>query len=320
MYYQVSQEFFEKLPNACFGAVAVRGLDNTHDIPQLEQMLAENVAACEAYFAGKKPKETEDILPYRNAFTALGINPNKFLCSIEALLTRIAKGKGFPHINAAVDLGNAVSIKHRLPMGAHDLDTIDEGLDVRLAKEGDTFIPFGSTEEETPDMGEAVYASGSEIRTRRWTWRQSERGKITEETKAILFPIDGFSDVNADEVQAAADGRPRGGPPSGAAAPWNAVPYGYTSLPAQCMRACPALDAGTAPDRQQNTGGAGAGKFSLTAGAFAPIIERLTGCSAVGSALGSGPRGRGFKSPHSDHKSTVILTELRWTFLSNVNN
>ena len=205
MYYQVSQDFFEKLPNACFGAVAVRGLDNTHDIPQLEQMLAENVAACEAYFAGKKPKETEDILPYRNAFMALGINPNKFLCSIEALLTRIAKGKGFPHINAAVDLGNAVSIKHRLPMGAHDLDTIDEGLDVRLAKEGDTFIPFGSTEEETPDMGEAVYASGSEIRTRRWTWRQSERGKITEETKAILFPIDGFSDVNADEVQAAAD-------------------------------------------------------------------------------------------------------------------
>ena len=139
------------------------------------------------------------------AFRALGINPNKFLCSIEALLTRIAKGKGFPHINAAVDLGNAVSIKHRLPMGAHDLGTIEDGLDVRLAQEGDTFIPFGSTEEEAPDAGEAVYACGHEIRTRRWTWRQSERGKITENTKAILFPIDGFSDVNAAEVQAAAD-------------------------------------------------------------------------------------------------------------------
>ena len=63
MYYQVSKEFFDKLPNACFGAVAVRGLDNTHEIPELEQMLAENVAACETYFAGKKPKETEDILP-----------------------------------------------------------------------------------------------------------------------------------------------------------------------------------------------------------------------------------------------------------------
>ena len=50
-----------------------------------------------------------------------------------------------------------------------------------------------------------MYASGSEIRTRRWTWRQSERGKITEETTAILFPIDGFSDVNADEVRTAAE-------------------------------------------------------------------------------------------------------------------
>lgn len=205
MYYQVSTEFFEKLPTAYFGAVAVRGLDNTRQIPELEQMLAENVTACEAYFTGKKPKETADIVPYRTAFTALGINPNKFLCSIEALLTRIAKGKGFPHINAAVDLGNAVSIKHRLPMGAHDLDSIDQGLDVRLAVEGDTFVPFGSTEAEAPDVGEAVYASGHEIRTRRWTWRQSERGKISSETKAILFPIDGFSDVNADEVHKAAD-------------------------------------------------------------------------------------------------------------------
>ena len=156
MFYQVSEEFFEKLPNAYFGAVAVRGLDNTREIPELEAMLNENVQECEAYFTGKKPKETEDILPYRGAFTALGINPNKFLCSIEALLTRIAKGKGFPHINAAVDLGNAVSIKHRLPMGAHDLGSIEEGLDVRLAKEGDTFVPFGATESETPDVGEAV--------------------------------------------------------------------------------------------------------------------------------------------------------------------
>ena len=33
-----------------------------------------------------------------------------------------------------------------------------------------------------------------------------------------------------------------------------------------------------------------------------------------GIALGSGPRGHGFESRHSDHKSTVILIELRWAF------
>ena len=49
-------------------------------------------------------------------------------------------------------------------------------------------------------------------------------------------------------------------------------------------------------------------KFCLT---FCPIIiimnklfekRNITGCSAAGSALGSGPRGREFKSPHSDHE------------------
>lgn len=205
MYYEVSKEIFEKLPTACFGAVAVRGLDNTHKIPELEALLQSNIGVCEAYFEDKKPKETPDILPYREAFRALDINPNKYLCSIEALLTRIAKKKGFPSINAAVDLGNAISIQYHLPIGAHDLDTIAEGLDVRFAQMDDTFVAFGSTEVEAPDAGEAVYASGHEVRTRRWTWRQSEVGKITEETKAILFPIDGFSDVNEPQVRAAMD-------------------------------------------------------------------------------------------------------------------
>lgn len=205
MFYKVSSAVFDKLPTACFGAVAVRGLDNTKKIPELETMLEENIKVCEQYFADKKPKETPDIVPYREAFRALDINPNKFLCSIEALLTRIAKGKGFPTINPIVDLGNAISIKYHLPIGAHDLDSIDEGLDVRPAVEGDTFIAFGETEEEVPDIGEAIYASGHEVRTRRWTWRQSERGKITEETKAVLFPIDGFADVNKPEVLAATE-------------------------------------------------------------------------------------------------------------------
>ena len=72
MYYQVSKEFFEKLPNACFGAVAVRGLDNTHEIPELEEMLAGNVAECEAYFTGKKPDFTPPLHPIGRAHAAHG--------------------------------------------------------------------------------------------------------------------------------------------------------------------------------------------------------------------------------------------------------
>ena len=127
------------------------------------------------------------------------------VCSIEALFTRIAKGKGMPHINPVVDLGNAISLKYTLPLGAHDLGDAGDDIQVRLSRPGDTFLPFGSTEEEAPDAGEVVYAVGSQVRTRRWTWRQSEHGKIEAGSSSIFFPIDGFSNFNKETVMEARD-------------------------------------------------------------------------------------------------------------------
>lgn len=206
MFYEVSREVFDKLPNAVFGAVAVKGIDNTKPAPALAELLEKYIAECEAYFAGEKPKNTQDVIPYREAFRALGINPGRYACSIEALMDRIAKGKGFPTISPAVDLGNCISIKYHLPIGAHDIDSfVDGGLSVRHATAEDVFIPFGGGEPDNPEEGEIVYASGNEVRTRRWTWRQGNNGMITESTSNLLYPIDGFSDVNMDKVKAAMD-------------------------------------------------------------------------------------------------------------------
>ena len=131
------------------------------------------------------------ILPFRAAFNQLGVNPNKFMPSIEALAARIEKGKGMPHINPAVDLGNAISLKYLLPMGAHPLSALDE--EVRFAREGDVFRAIGATEEEPPDAGELIYANGNIVGTRRWIWRQSEQSKVDPDTRDIFFPIDGFT-------------------------------------------------------------------------------------------------------------------------------
>ena len=40
----------------------------------------------------------------------------------------------------------------------------------------------------------------------------------------------------------------------------------------------------------------------LTSGEHSDIITTLRGVAQFGRALGSGPRGRVFESPHSDHK------------------
>ena len=34
------------------------------------------------------------------------------------------------------------------------------------------------------------------------------------------------------------------------------------------------------------------------------------GVAKLGIALGSGPRGQGFESPHSDHKRTVAMIQI----------
>lgn len=218
MFYEVSKDIFDKLPDAVFGVVAVTGIDNTREVPAIEKLLADNAEACHKYFeeAGTKAKEDPVVVPYREAFRELGINPSRYSCSIEALMDRIAKGKGMPSINPIVDLGNAVSLKYKLPIGAHDIYSFvkedgtgrgseDSGLEVRLATAEDTFVPFGAEEGEfdNPEVGEAVYVSGHEVRTRRWTWRQSEKGKISEKTTGVLFPIDGFNSINRDAVEKA---------------------------------------------------------------------------------------------------------------------
>ena len=203
MKFYVTKDVFEKIPDGKFGLVSVTGADNTGNNPEIRAFLQENVEKCTEFYTGKKVKNVPELQPYREAFRKMGINPNRYMCAIEALMTRIAKGQGMPAINTIVDLGNGVSLKHHLPIGAHDLDTmIDGAFGVRVSEEGDTFLPFGAEEREPVEAGEMVYATGSHVRTRRWTWRQGNEGMITENTSHRLYILDGF-ECHLEEVLAA---------------------------------------------------------------------------------------------------------------------
>lgn len=205
MKFIVSDKVFDALENVCFGVVVAKGVDNGGDNLSVNELLSKSMRAIEEKFEDKKVKECEEILPYREAFKKLGINPNQNMSSIEAMTSRIAKKKGFPNINTIVDLGNAVSLKYLVPLGAHDMDKASEDIYVKFSNEGDLFVPFGETEAEVLKEGELIYSVGEKVKTRRWIWRQSEEGKITEESKNVFFPIDGFKDKNYDNVIGARD-------------------------------------------------------------------------------------------------------------------
>ena len=194
MKFEVSKDFFDKVEDAVFGVVVVKNFDNKVSYDYINKMFDESLKSSKEKFLNVKIKEEPWILPYREAFRSLNINPNKYMCSIEALMTRISKGNDIPHINPIVDLGNALSLKYELPIGVHDIDNfIDGDIQIRESDGNDNFIPFGSTEVEHPEVGEIIYASGNEVKTRRWTWRQGERSKVTEESKDFFIPIDGFT-------------------------------------------------------------------------------------------------------------------------------
>ncbi len=201
----VHPEVFERLPNACFAVVAAYGIDNETEKPGIGALLNKVTKELRDGIAGTDIKQNRNIMPYRTAFTELGFNPNKYLSSIEAMVKRVAKGGDLPYINPVVDLINALSLKYMLPMGAHDIDVLEGDIAVRFSIDGDIFVPLGKTDEEILKPGELVYADNKRIRTRRWIWRQSDRGKVTGKSRNIFFPIDGFIDENYNRMLEARD-------------------------------------------------------------------------------------------------------------------
>jgi DNA/RNA-binding domain of Phe-tRNA-synthetase-like protein len=116
---------------------------------------------------------------------------------------RILKGDPFPKINPLVDLYNSVSLKYLVPMGGHDLDTLEGNIHLRFAEGWEPFTPMGGGETMAVPKGELVYRDDREVLTRNWVWRQCEKDKATEKTRNIFIPIDVLGEVGkerADEM------------------------------------------------------------------------------------------------------------------------
>src|SRR5215210_2695837 len=119
--------------------------------------------------------------------TAMGVSGRQFPSSIEALLRRAFKGGEPPRINPLVDFYNAVSLRHVVPAGGFDLEDIDGALELRLTRQKDTFQPLDGSSEVGVEPGEVAYASGNEILTRYFVWKQSRKGLLDESTRLLFL-------------------------------------------------------------------------------------------------------------------------------------
>lgn len=204
MDFRIDAKMFELEPALCVGIVIAEGISGGTKQPDIAAMLKKQVEEESAALGNAAVKELPDFIPYHNAMKRMQINPNKYLCSAEALLTRIAKKGALPDISPAVNLGNYISIKYRLPVGAHDIGTLQEDLVVRPADAADCALEQNSLEKDSLTAGEPVYASGHSVRTRRWIWRQMDAGRLDAGAERIVFPIDGF-EANLEQINRACE-------------------------------------------------------------------------------------------------------------------
>jgi len=142
------------------------------------------------------------IAAWREAFRTLGYKPGDFRPSIEALLRRVLRGQELLTINALVDIGTVISLRHLLPIGGHAIDVLTQDIALRPATGEEVFIPFGSEELEHPMPGEFIFVEGDVVLTRRWSWRQAQHTLVTPETRALEFNVDGLPPVTRGEVEA----------------------------------------------------------------------------------------------------------------------
>jgi DNA/RNA-binding domain of Phe-tRNA-synthetase-like protein len=195
---------FETAPDYLVGCVLARGIDNARRYPELEQLLDDAEEHALIRYAGMDLKQLPQIAVWRERFSARGWSPSRFPASVEALLKRVARGDRLPRINPAVDLANTAVLRYILPIGTHDVATFASvPLTVRPAAPNDMFQPMGSADQDAPDVGEIVYAVGSQVRTRRWVWRQSSLALVGPKAADVFFPIDGFAGATAGEVESA---------------------------------------------------------------------------------------------------------------------
>ena len=197
----VSQEVLTKFPNYVRGVVIARGVDNSGEKPRLVELLREIIQQATQDQSLQDIKNHPRIAPWRQAYSEFGTNPNKFYCSIESLGRRARRGDQLPYINTLVALFNYFSLKHIVPSGGDDLESVEGDLRLTLAKGDEPFTPLGAEAIEYPPPDEVIYVDDSKVMCRRWNWRQGDQTKLSPTTSNVAINVDCLPPISKDEAK-----------------------------------------------------------------------------------------------------------------------
>jgi len=208
MRFCIEEEVLKMFPQFCRGIALAAGINNSRPSPELERLLREEEEKMRqnpAIDLATHPR----LAAWKDAYRQFGSNPNKFTPSIVFLAKQVKSGKPVRSISPAVDAFNLISIRHVIPCGGDDMDSVEGDVTLGRAASDETFAPIFKPEEiERPEPGEVIYVNRhtKRILCRRWNWRNADFSKITPETRNLAINVDGMMpSIGRPEIEEAAE-------------------------------------------------------------------------------------------------------------------
>lgn len=198
---RVFPEIFSSFPELHLGIVVAREIDNRGDSAEIGELIRSRQEEIMNQYILEEVAELPRIQSWRRAYSSFGAKPKKHRSSVENLLRMTLEGRDLRPINKIVDIYNYISLLHQVPVGGDDLARVEGDIVLRFARGDEPFRPLGSDEVQTARQGEVIYADEKEVLCRRWNWRESEKTKMTEETREVLLVSEGLPPVTAKEME-----------------------------------------------------------------------------------------------------------------------
>lgn len=205
--YTEKPEFFvidstlkKAVPSISVGIALIRGVRIVKTDPKLEEEkngFLNSLAGLTTEILSTYP----ELLSYRRLYKEMGIDWHSRRPSPEALLRRVALGKGLYTVNTCVDAYNLVVMKHRISVGAFDASQVKFPTVLRYAGAGDEILLLGDDTPTKYTAREIAYYDQEGGYNIDFNYRDAQRTMVREETNDIWINVDGVYEITPKQVE-----------------------------------------------------------------------------------------------------------------------
>jgi len=184
---KIESELKEKLPSLTLGCLQAE-ITIQESSEELSNWISERINELAVALTPETIRQMDTVKATKDAYRALGKDPNRYRPAAESLMRRIANGKGLYQISNVVDILNYISVKTGYSICGYDTQCIEGTVSMGIGKTDEPYEGIGRGElniEQLPVFRDEKGAFGTPT-------SDSVRTMITPKTKQILFIFIGF--------------------------------------------------------------------------------------------------------------------------------